>query len=60
MRVLKNILVALMRYGPPVGDEQKSITLRSRYTKFEGEFVIHCHILGHEDMGMMERVKISK
>jgi FtsP/CotA-like multicopper oxidase with cupredoxin domain len=36
------------------------IILRSRYTRFEGEFVIHCHILSHEDRGMMERVRISK
>jgi FtsP/CotA-like multicopper oxidase with cupredoxin domain len=36
------------------------LSIKSRYTKFEGEFVIHCHILGHEDQGMMERVKISK
>lgn len=36
------------------------VTLRSRYTMFDGEFVIHCHILGHEDMGMMQRVRIIK
>ena len=35
-------------------------TLASRYTKFDGEFVIHCHILGHEDMGMMQRIKITR
>jgi FtsP/CotA-like multicopper oxidase with cupredoxin domain len=36
-----------------------SIRLRSRYTKFEGDFVLHCHILGHEDQGMMEWVRIA-
>lgn len=40
--------------------DPKPITLKSRYRTFDGEFVIHCHILSHEDRGMMERVKISK
>jgi FtsP/CotA-like multicopper oxidase with cupredoxin domain len=36
------------------------IVIRSRYLRFEGEFVLHCHILDHEDRGMMQRVRISK
>lgn len=32
--------------------------LRSRYERFVGDFVLHCHILDHEDQGMMERVRI--
>ena len=36
------------------------IRVRSRYLRFDGDFVIHCHILGHEDQGMMERVRIEK
>jgi FtsP/CotA-like multicopper oxidase with cupredoxin domain len=36
------------------------IVVWSRYLRFEGEFVLHCHILGHEDMGMMQRIRISK
>jgi FtsP/CotA-like multicopper oxidase with cupredoxin domain len=36
------------------------LVMRSRYTRFAGEFVMHCHILGHEDLGMMERVSITK
>jgi len=38
---------------------ENSPMIRSRYTKFTGEFVLHCHILDHEDNGMMESVKIS-
>ncbi len=34
------------------------VTIRSRYTQFTGKFVLHCHILSHEDMGMMEAVEI--
>ena len=38
---------------------ENSPMIRSRYTEFTGEFVLHCHILDHEDNGMMESVKIS-
>jgi FtsP/CotA-like multicopper oxidase with cupredoxin domain len=34
--------------------------LRTRYTEFIGTFVMHCHILTHEDQGMMEVVQIVK
>lgn len=34
------------------------IFVRSKYEKFEGDFVLHCHILDHEDQGMMETVRI--
>lgn len=33
-------------------------TLRMRYRVFTGKFVLHCHILGHEDQGMMSVVEI--
>lgn len=33
---------------------------RARYTKYWGDFVIHCHILAHEDEGMMQRVRIVR
>lgn len=31
----------------------------TRYEDYIGEFVLHCHILDHEDQGMMEIVKIN-
>lgn len=34
------------------------ILLRTRYQRYIGEFVLHCHILDHEDQGMMENVEI--
>ena len=34
------------------------VIVRSQYKKFEGDFVQHCHILDHEDLGMMETVRI--
>lgn len=34
------------------------ITMRTRYQRYIGEFVLHCHILDHEDQGMMQNVGI--
>ncbi|TBW07214.1 copper oxidase [Azotobacter chroococcum] len=36
------------------------ITIRSRYRRYTGDFVLHCHILDHEDQGMMQNVRISQ
>jgi FtsP/CotA-like multicopper oxidase with cupredoxin domain len=35
-----------------------SVTLRARFEEFTGRFVLHCHILNHEDLGMMQLVEI--
>lgn len=35
------------------------VTLRTRYQRFIGDFVLHCHILLHGDTGMMQNVRIS-
>ncbi|HEY4922508.1 MAG TPA: multicopper oxidase domain-containing protein [Xanthobacteraceae bacterium] len=32
--------------------------MRSRFVDFPGEYVIHCHILAHEDRGMMALVEL--
>ncbi|WP_165772026.1 multicopper oxidase family protein [Niveispirillum lacus] len=39
-------------------DTSVEITLRTRYNRYIGEFVLHCHILDHEDQGMMQNVQI--
>jgi FtsP/CotA-like multicopper oxidase with cupredoxin domain len=36
-----------------------TVTVRSRYERYIGDFVLHCHILDHEDQGMMQRVRIT-
>jgi FtsP/CotA-like multicopper oxidase with cupredoxin domain len=36
-----------------------SITTRSRFEDYTGEYVIHCHFLGHEDRGMMVAVQTT-
>jgi FtsP/CotA-like multicopper oxidase with cupredoxin domain len=35
------------------------VRIRSRYVDFPGTFVLHCHILDHEDRGMMQEVQIE-
>lgn len=35
------------------------IVTRTRYQRYIGEYVLHCHILDHEDQGMMANVSIG-
>ena len=35
------------------------VRVRSRYERYIGDFVLHCHILDHEDQGMMENVRVA-
>jgi FtsP/CotA-like multicopper oxidase with cupredoxin domain len=39
---------------PPFG----SLTIRHRFLDYTGVFVMHCHLLFHEDHGMMELVEV--
>ncbi|NEO52011.1 MAG: multicopper oxidase domain-containing protein [Okeania sp. SIO3B5] len=36
-----------------------NLTIRHRFLDFDGEFVLHCHILIHEDQGMMTNVIVN-
>lgn len=36
-----------------------TVVMRTRYRRYIGDFVLHCHILDHEDQGMMQNVRIS-
>jgi FtsP/CotA-like multicopper oxidase with cupredoxin domain len=38
----------------PAGNGTNSINVYTTYKDFTGRFVMHCHILDHEDLGMME------
>jgi FtsP/CotA-like multicopper oxidase with cupredoxin domain len=44
----------MIREGAPL----KYRVLLSRYEDYTGAFVLHCHILPHEDKGMMQTVEI--
>ena len=45
---------------PPNGSPANptSVTFRTRFSDFTGATVMHCHMLSHEDMGMMQTVEI--
>lgn len=40
------------------GSGTYKIVTRTKYERYIGEFVLHCHILDHEDQGMMQNVSI--
>jgi FtsP/CotA-like multicopper oxidase with cupredoxin domain len=47
--------------GLPIGGTPQnptSVTFRTRFLDFRGTFVMHCHILSHEDMGMMQTIEM--
>ena len=55
--------------GQPVDDlawldtvivpRQGSVTFRSRFLDFTGRYVLHCHMMNHEELGMMQIVEVS-
>ena len=46
--------------GIPTGQNRQpgSVTYKTRFETYRGRFVIHCHILRHEDLGMMQTVEV--
>jgi suppressor of ftsI len=36
------------------------VVIRQKYSRFTGWFVFHCHILQHEDAGMMATIQVRK
>jgi FtsP/CotA-like multicopper oxidase with cupredoxin domain len=46
-------------YTPPAGASPPSVTIKLDFTGSDiGDFVFHCHILGHEDAGMMQIIRV--
>jgi FtsP/CotA-like multicopper oxidase with cupredoxin domain len=47
---------------PPDGDGKTMVSgyfkMLTRFVDFAGIYVLHCHILGHEDRGMMQLVQV--
>jgi len=37
-----------------------SITMEMAFEDFDGRFVQHCHVLAHEDLGMMESIEVVR
>jgi FtsP/CotA-like multicopper oxidase with cupredoxin domain len=47
-------------YSPPAGASPPSVTIKIDFTGSDiGDFVFHCHILGHEDAGMMQIIRVT-
>jgi FtsP/CotA-like multicopper oxidase with cupredoxin domain len=36
-----------------------SVTFRTRFVDFTGKYVLHCHMMNHEELGMMQVVEVS-
>jgi len=49
--------IGLPNQGSP--QEPTSITFRMRFIHYSGPYVMHCHMLVHEDMGMMQGVTVT-
>jgi len=41
-----------------IKQDKPAMNLYTKYSKYIGKFVMHCHILDHEDLGMMEVVEV--
>jgi FtsP/CotA-like multicopper oxidase with cupredoxin domain len=37
-----------------------SVVIRSRFLDYTGVFMLHCHMMNHEEMGMMQTVEVYK
>jgi FtsP/CotA-like multicopper oxidase with cupredoxin domain len=47
-------------YDTVVVPKNGSVTFRSRFLDFTGRFVLHCHMMNHEELGMMQVVEVYK
>ncbi len=48
--------IPLPRNGTP--ENPTSVTFRTRFLNFRGTYVMHCHLLVHEDSGMMQLIEV--
>jgi FtsP/CotA-like multicopper oxidase with cupredoxin domain len=44
----------------PASPDSTIAIIYNRYLQFAGPYVMHCHILDHEDQGMMQKVEVFK
>jgi FtsP/CotA-like multicopper oxidase with cupredoxin domain len=44
--------------GQPTDTVPGYIVIRQQYDDFSGQYVMHCHILGHEERGMMQLLQV--
>lgn len=51
--------IFVTRYAEGANQFPYRVVLRTKYRRYIGKFVLHCHILDHEDQGMMQNVRIG-
>lgn len=56
---LKGVWKDTLFVKPAVNGKYYTVYVNTRYQRYIGEYVLHCHILDHEDQGMMQNVRIS-
>lgn len=54
----KDDLPSNWRWWDTIAVNKTPVTIRHRFSDDNGKFVLHCHILIHEDQGMMRNVTI--
>ena len=45
--------------APDKTGRKYTLKVRTRYERYIGDYVLHCHILDHEDQGMMQIVRVA-
>ena len=56
---IKDLIESPRDFPAKLATSMYTIKVRTRYQRYIGEFVLHCHILDHEDQGMMQNVEIQ-
>jgi multicopper oxidase len=46
--------------GRATAGQRRSIVIRSRFLDYTGVFMLHCHMMNHEELGMMQAVEVYK
>lgn len=57
--VWKDTLWVKNLFPPDKRPGQYTIVVRTRYERYIGDYVMHCHILDHEDQGMMQLIRVA-
>ena len=46
--------------GRAAAGQGRQHVMRSRFLDYTGVFMLHCHMMNHEEMGMMQAVEVYK
>lgn len=56
---VKSLIQDPKDFPSKLGSSTYTIKIRTRYQRYIGQYVLHCHILDHEDQGMMQNVCVD-